>query len=142
VAIARAETFYLPPPSAPPDAWGLVLPAERCLRWYEERQQRRLPRPSGILLGTVLYARIDAGRWVADCPCGSAQVITPADPRLACPECLAGWYQLAFPADVADAETAVAELAPHEQFWWQAEDPNPWNRPAMEAVPAGDEVAP
>jgi hypothetical protein len=132
--VQRAETFYLPPPPLRPDEWALVPPAELCLRWYEMRQQRRIEAPSGTLLGIKLWARIDAGRWVADCPCGSAQVVTPTDPRFACPECGAGWFAVVFPEDTAAAEAAVASDLPSERFWWQDDDPNPWNRP-----PDGDE---
>lgn len=130
--IKRAETFYLPPPSLPADAWDLVAPAERALRWYEEKQQRRLVAPSGFLLGRTAYARINAGRWVADCPCGSAQVVTPSDPRMCCPECGAGWWALAFPDDVAAAEQAVADRLPAEQNWWHPDDDTAWDRPAPE----------
>lgn len=123
IPVLRAETFYLPPPSEPADAWSLVAPAERVLRWYELRVQRRIPTPTGTLLGTQLWARIDANRWVADCPCGSAQVVTPTDARFACPECGTGWIVVAFPADVAAAEAAVAEQLPSERFWWNPDAP-------------------
>lgn len=141
--VQRAETYYLPPPSLPPTAWDLVPPAERVLRWYEQRMQRRLTVPAGTILGVTLWARIDAGRWVADCPCRSAQIVTPSDPRFACPECGAGWFTVRFPDDVAAAEAAVAEQLPSERFWWQADDPNPWNQPADPAPsPGGEEPAP
>jgi hypothetical protein len=118
VPVLRAETFYLPPPGMPPDAWQTVAPAERVFRWAEVRQQRRIPPPDGFVIGHPLYARINHGRWVADCPCGSAQVVTPADPRMACTECRAGWFRLTFPEDPAAAETSVAGLLPTEQNWW------------------------
>jgi hypothetical protein len=127
--ILRAEDFYTPPPSRPADAWRLVPPAERAIRWFEEKVQRRLPRPQGVDLRQPVFARIDAGRWVADCPCGSAQVVTPDDPRMFCVECLEStWRRVRFPADVAAAEAAVAALPVYEQFWWQPGD-DAWNRP-------------
>lgn len=134
IPVQRAETYYLPPPLQPADLWALVPPAERVLRWYELRMQRRIAIPSGILLGQQLYARIDSGRWVADCTCGSAQVITPTDPRFACPECGAGWFTVIFPADPSAAEAAVADQLPSEQWWWQPDDPNPWNQPPATPV--------
>ena len=128
MSVQRAETFYLPPPHLPPTAWDLVPPAERCLRWYEERQQRRVPTPAGVILGRQLYARINHGRWVADCPCGSAQVVTPVDQRLACPECGAGWLRVVFPDDVAAAEASVADELPHLRNWWHPDDAAAWDR--------------
>lgn len=130
IPVVRAESFYLPPPSLPRTAWDLVPPAERVLRWYEQKQQRRIDPPRGMLLGGRVWARIDHNRWVADCPCRSAQVVTPTDPRYACPECGAGWLTVAFPADVAAAEAAVADDLPSERNWWNPDDPNPWGRPA------------
>jgi hypothetical protein len=127
--VVRAEDFYLPPPALPADAWTLLPPSERAVRWYEERAQRRLPRPSGILLGVRVYARIDASRWVAECPCRSAQVVSPDDPRMMCVECLAGWFAITFPDDVAAAETAVADLLPADRFWWHPDDDTAWNQP-------------
>src|SRR3546814_5043948 len=43
VAVLRAETFYLPPPTMAPDAWDAVPAAELALRWTEVHAQRRLP---------------------------------------------------------------------------------------------------
>jgi hypothetical protein len=112
IPVQRTETFYLPPPHLPATAWDQVPPAERVARWYEHRVQRRIRLPVGHLIGQHLYARINAGRWVADCPCASAQVVTPADPRFACVECGYGWAALVFPDDVAEAEQAVASRRP------------------------------
>ena len=133
IPVQRAETFYLPPASMPADAWALVPPAERVLRWFEVRMQRRVTVPDGTLLGVQVWARIDAGRWVADCPCGSAQVVTPTDPRFACPECGTGWIVVIFPKDADTAEAAVTEELPPERFWWNDDDPRAWNRPASNA---------
>lgn len=129
IPVVRAEDFYTPPPSQPADAWSLLPPSERAVRWYEERAQRRLPRPTGVLLGVKLYARIDAGRWIAECPCRSAQVVSPDDPRLMCVECLAGWFTVVFPDDVTAAEASVADLLPAARFWWHPDDEAAWNRP-------------
>ncbi len=129
IAVARAETFYLPPPDQPANAWALIPPAERVFRWVEARQGRRLVPPDGFLLGHRVFARINHNKWVADCPCGSAQVVTPADPRLACTECGAGWFRLVFPADPAAAEAEVTDELPHLRNWWHPEDPTVWDRP-------------
>jgi hypothetical protein len=130
IPVERAESFYLPPPDQPPDAWALVPAAERVFRWVELRQQRRLSPPDGFMLGHLVYARINHGRWVADCPCGSAQVVTPADPRVACTECGAGWFRLIVPEDPAAVEASVADDLPHERNWWNPDDPDPWGAPS------------
>jgi hypothetical protein len=126
IPVERAESFYLPPPDQPPDAWALIPAAERVFRWAELRQQRRLEAPGGFLLGHLIYARINHNRWVADCPCGSAQVISPADPRFACTECGAGWFRLVVPADPEAVEAEVSDQLPHERNWWNPDDPDPW----------------
>lgn len=131
IAVVRAEAFYMPPTDYPSGAWDLVPPAERVFRWVELRQQRRLEPPSGFLLGQQTYARINHNRWVADCPCGSAQVVTPTDPRLACTECGYGWVKVVFPQDPAAAEAEIANELPHERNWWHPDD-EPWNRPVQQ----------
>lgn len=143
IAVIRAESFYLPPPMQPHTVWDPVPPAERVFRWAELRQQRRLVPPTGYVLGHRIFARINHNRWVADCPCGSAQVVTPADPRMACTECLAGWFDLIFPEDPATAEASVANELPHERNWWHPDDDGAWDRPAEEpadAQPDGGEA--
>lgn len=121
--IIRAEGFYLPPPHLPPNEWDLVPPALRAVRWYEEKQQRRLPVEDGVLLGEQLYAQINHSRWVAMCTCGSAQIVTPTDPRMWCVECGTGWWQVTFPADVDAVEQTLVELPVAERNWWATADP-------------------
>ncbi|MFF2773344.1 hypothetical protein ACFVU3_00405 [Streptomyces sp. NPDC058052] len=130
--ITRAEDFYLPPPHLSPDAWSLVPPAMRVVRWWEERHQRRIPVEDGILIGQPLYARINHGRWVADCTCLSAQFVTPADPRMWCVECGTGWWQVAFPADVDAVEQQFTNLPLDQRNWWASEDPTDPARPTLE----------
>lgn len=132
-SVQRAETFYLPPAPLPPAAWDLVPPACRVARWYEIKQQRRLRLPDGFVIGQKVWARINHNRWVTDCPCGSAQVVSPADPRFACVECGLGWLAVVFPADVAAAEAAVADELPHLRNWWQPDDPDPRFLPPSDA---------
>ncbi|MFF4848009.1 hypothetical protein [Streptomyces sp. NPDC001194] len=138
--VRRTESFYLPPPSLPANAWDFVPPAERVWRWYEHTTQRRVVPPAGMLIGATVQARINHGRWVADCLCGSAQVVTPGDPRFACPECGWGWARIVFPERVAEAEAAVTARAPHEQNWWAADDDS-WDRPRP-TPPARDKPGP
>lgn len=133
IPVQRAETFYLPPRPLPATAWDLVPPAERVARWVELKQQRRIALPDGFVIGQRVWARINHNRWVVDCPCGSAQVASPADPRLACTECGLGWLVVVFPADVASAEAAVADDLPGERNWWQPDDPDPAFLPPSDA---------
>ncbi|MGW0647899.1 hypothetical protein ACWD4T_03685 [Streptomyces umbrinus] len=137
IPVERAEGYYLPPPgpSVPADAWALVPPAERVWRWVELQQQRRLTPPDGFVIGHRAYARINHNRWVADCPCGSAQVVTPSDPRMACTECGYGWLALVLPEDVEAVEESVADKLPHLRNWWHPDDPNPWGIPPSDAPP-------
>ncbi|MFE1903804.1 hypothetical protein ACFW96_09050 [Streptomyces gardneri] len=130
--ITRAETFYLPPPHMNAGAWDHEPPAMRAVRWYEMRAQRRLPVTDGVLLGQQLYAQVNHGRWVANCTCMSAQIVTPADPRMWCVECGTGWWQILFPADVAAVEQQLADLPVAERNWWHTEDPEDPARPTLE----------
>lgn len=138
--VHRAEDFYLPPPELPAEAWDQAPAAERVVRWMETKAQRRIATPPrDVVIGTA-YAYINHGRWVADCPCGSAQVVTPADPALYCVDCLPdGWLTLIFPADCASAEAEVAELPKRERNWRNLdEDTNPSRKaPEPEAKTRG-----
>lgn len=117
IAVLRAETFYLPPDPRRQDAWDLVPPAERVFRWYEDRAQRRVRPPTGFVIGQVEFPQINHNRWVGHCPCGSAQVVSPADPRMACTECGLGWIRLVFPDDPAAIEELVIHELPHLRNW-------------------------
>lgn len=124
LAVLRAETFYRPPSNQPADAWANVPAAELVWRWVEYRMQRRAVPPEETVDETN-YARIDQNRWVADCTsCGSAQVVSPTDPRAACTECQWGWWALIFPEDVAAVEASLLPLKPGLRNWWHPEDPS------------------
>ena len=142
IPVVRAETAYLPSHPHRPDAWALVPLAERVFRWYEDRVQRRVRPPDGFVIGQQAYPRINHNRWIADCPCGSAQVVSPADPRMACTECGYGWLTLVFPEDVAAVEASVADELPHLRNWWHGEDPVSWGIPPSDAVdPLAEEIS-
>lgn len=135
--VRRAEDFYTPPPGEPVDAWELVPPAERVIRFMENRTQRTWPRPGPDIVGQII-ARIDAGRWVAQCPtCASAQVVTPTDPRMWCVECQPDtWAAVRFPDDCEAAEATVAdEPSAATRFWWADDDPEAWNKPPAAPPP-------
>jgi hypothetical protein len=129
IAVVRAETFYLPPPREPADVWAGVPAAELVWKWMEYRTGRRLVPPTEAV-DDVYFARINQNRWIADCSsCGSAAVVSPADPRYACTECQWGWCLLVFPADPAAVEASLMSLKPGMRNWWNDDDPNNPNRP-------------
>jgi hypothetical protein len=129
IAVVRAETFYLPPSNLPRDAWADVPAAELVWRWIEYRMGRRAVPPEGQV-DESYYARINQNRWIADCSsCGSAQVVSPSDPRYACTECQWGWCVLIFPDDIAAVETPLLPFKPGFRNWWHPDDPNNPDRP-------------
>jgi hypothetical protein len=131
IAVVRAETFYTPPPGQDAHAWDDVPAAERVWTWMEHRVGRRLVKPDGPVDQTY-YARINQNRWIADCVCGSAAVVSPTDPRYACTECGWGWARLIFPDDVAAVEAVLAPLPPHLRNWWHDSDPAHPQQPAVQ----------
>ncbi|MCG0061745.1 hypothetical protein L0F81_00325 [Streptomyces tricolor] len=137
IAVVRAETFYLPPPPEPADAWADVPAALLVWRWYETRMGRRVFPPAETeLTGESYYARINQNRWIADCSsCGSAAVVSPADPRYACTQCNWGWCALIFPDDVAAVEASLMGLKPALRNWWHPDDPANPDRPVPEPAP-------
>ncbi|MER8004993.1 hypothetical protein [Streptomyces sp. NPDC094149] len=137
IAVVRAETFYTPPPGQPADLWADVPAAELVWRWMEYRAGRRLVPPDGSV-DDVYFARINQNRWVADCSsCGSAQIVSPTDPRYACTECLWGWCTLVFPLDPAAVEASLMGLKPALRNWWNADDPANPDRPQDPAPDPG-----
>lgn len=65
-----------------------------------------------ISAGSPVLARIDHGRWLADCECGGAEYVDPNDPIFFCLACgnsaQAGAARLvAFPKDAAEIEMAL-----------------------------------
>jgi hypothetical protein len=135
--IVRAKDVYLPPPHLAANAWDHLPPAERVIAWMEHDQRRRVPRPDRVDEDRPVRARVDAGRWIADCDvCGSATVVDPDDPRLFCVVCATNlptelaWRPVVFPAKArrerleADLETSGR---PHERTWWDDDDPSPRN---------------
>ncbi|MEH0423115.1 hypothetical protein [Streptomyces sp. B21-083] len=124
----RAETFYLPPPTMPADVWDGLPAGERVLRWTEIHTQRRLPDIPREQTSEPLYARIDAGRWIAECDCGAGHVVSPTDPHMLCTVCVDGWHPVVFPAFPDAIEAQIDHQPRRHQFWyhpadvrWQAE---------------------
>jgi hypothetical protein len=139
IPVVRAEEFYKPPPNLRPDAWQLVPPAELVFHWVSHRLRRTTTAPQGFAIGQLRFARINHNRWVADCPCGSAQVVSPADQRMACTECGLGWMTLTFPESPDAVEESLDPLLPHERNWWHDEDPAAPVPPPVEPEPTEPE---
>ncbi|MEV3946969.1 hypothetical protein AB0K57_04805 [Streptomyces halstedii] len=137
--ILRAETYYQPPPprrGQPVEDWSQVPGAELVYRWVEYRLSRRVPVPTGSISGHPgVYAWIDDGRWITECECKAAWIVSVEDPRFGCPECKADWVPLIVPEDIVAAEAAA--LALPYRFWWHPDDPrNPYApEPEMPAEP-------
>lgn len=133
-AIVQAETYYLPPPprrGQPAQDWSQVPGAELIYRWAEYRLYRRITVPTATVPDHQgLYARIDDGRWLAECDaCGSAWIISVVDPRFGCVDtvCKRDWVPLIVPDDPAAAEAEA--LALPRRFWWHPDDPRNPNIP-------------
>jgi hypothetical protein len=148
IDVVRAETFYLPPPREPADAWADVPGAELVFRWLEYRLSRRITPPTDAVDQTY-WARINQNRWVAECICGSAQVVSPVDQRFGCTECGWGWCTVVYPEDVPAIEASLMSVAPHLRNWWHPDDPNRPNPPEPpqdpeppREDPAGPDAAP
>ncbi|MGP3636206.1 hypothetical protein ACTU45_23085 [Streptomyces sp. 24-1644] len=131
-AIVQAETYYLPPPprrGQPAQDWSQIPGAELIYKWAEYRLGRRVPVPTATVPDHPgLYARIDDGRWLAECDaCRSAWIVSVRDPRFGCVECRRDWVPLIVPADVPAAEAEALALT--SRFWWHPEDPRNPNPP-------------
>jgi len=121
--VVRAEDFYSRP-HMPAD----MPVAERVLDYWERHNRVQLPRPDQTDVLRPVLAYVNHGRWVADCDCNSAQVVSPADPRFLCPECVNAvsggrWRPVLFPADPAEIEATFDEATPDRQINWHP-DPN------------------
>jgi hypothetical protein len=67
-------------------------------------------------------ARIDAGRWLADCPagCGGAEMVSAADPVFLCVSCGSDdkWWPVTFPNNRAAIEAEVIKRADVHGWAW------------------------
>ena len=127
-AIVQAETYYLPPPprrGQDPQDWSQVPGSELIYKWALTYLNRRVPLPTGSVPDHPgLYARIDDGRWLAECDaCRAAWIVSVLDPnpRFGCIECKRDWVPLIVPDDVPAAEAEALALT--SRFWWHPLDP-------------------
>jgi len=145
--IVQAETYYLPPPprrGQTPQDWSQVPGSELIYKWALTNLGRRVPLPTGHVPDHPgLYARIDDGRWLAECDnCGAAWIVSvlDPDPRFGCIECKRDWVPLIVPADVPAAEAEALALS--SRFWWQADDPRNPAAPEPEPEPTPEPEVP
>ncbi|GGZ28399.1 hypothetical protein GCM10010387_22310 [Streptomyces inusitatus] len=139
--VVRAEAYYRPRPARPgrpADDWSHIPVAERIFHWYRAWLGRTVPVPTVTVSGLV-YARINHNRWLGDCHCGNAQLISPSDQRMACPECGYDWVTVVWPTtvDAIEADMLTRPLV-RDRNWWNPDDPNNPDRPIPEAARRGE----
>jgi hypothetical protein len=66
---------------------------------------------------TQVYAYVNHGRWVADCPCGGAELVTEDQPLL-CGSC-GGIRPVVWPEDVEGIERALADRVRQDTQNWR-----------------------
>ena len=128
--LKTAEDVYYTPGNHPPSF--------HCRRWIEAafraqaerdptvRMLPELPVPDKTVKTPYAVARVDLGRWVADCPspiCWSAQEVSREDRRYFCPGCCNAYVHGAFvnvmwPEDEQEIERLLM-ARPYEmnRFW-------------------------
>jgi hypothetical protein len=81
--------------------------------------------PGRVLSGTsevAVAARIDAGRWLADCPvgCGGAEMVSAADPVFICISCGSDdkWWPVIFPGNRAAIEAEIVKRTDINGWGW------------------------
>ncbi|MEU0991927.1 hypothetical protein [Streptomyces sp. NPDC005953] len=138
IPVVRAEAYYKPRPARPgrPAAsWDHIPVAERIFHWYLAWLGRRVTPPTATV-SEFVYARIDHNRWMADCVCGNAQIVSPLDARVACPECGYDWATLIFPADPEAVEAEMVAIPQtHLRTWWNPDDPRNPAEPPVDPEP-------
>jgi len=70
---------------------------------------------------TPVMARLDAGRWLADCPiCDGAELVSVSDPVFFCLSCSSGgmWWPVEWPVDRAEIEAEVIKRSDLMGWAW------------------------
>lgn len=120
------------PPEVPAAEWTYRKVVDDAIRkgpqfmlaWLQGTGVRKLPDfPRFASLEHKVFARINHGRWLWDCPraCGGAQCCTPNDPRGFCVECFNGgdgYYPVVFPDELAAIETLLSRRPRDDQRHW------------------------
>lgn len=82
-----------------------------------------VPRPTGHNPQVRAFARVDDGRWLADCPwgCGAAFISPEGETRMWCTECAGGGFGLTgvlvWPGGVDRLTVNLESLPTMLQFW-------------------------
>ena len=75
-----------------------------------------------VVSSDSVAARIDAGRWLADCPmgCGGAEMVSSIDPILLCVSCGSDdkWWPVVFPANRSAIEAEIIKRADVHGWSW------------------------
>ena len=99
---------------------GSPLTANQFMRAVFVRIHRR---PAPLVRETTdVLARLDAGRWVVDCPmgCGGAEMVSQADAVFLCLSCGSDdrWWPVSFPINLRAIEAEVVKRKdPHGWAW-------------------------
>lgn len=85
--------------------------AERQRRTIANKVRVKLP-PTKQTAGAPVIARVNLGRWIADCACGGAELVDHADPVFMCFSCgnatTGGQYRpVRFPSDIRQIEAEL-----------------------------------
>lgn len=105
---------------------------DRCgsvREWIQKAASRRRMKLSFALAEKPVIARIDHGRWLADCECNGAEYVDPNEPIFFCLSCGNTEYQgrmrpVIFPAPETRAKIE-ANLSPENFYSWNdKEDPH------------------
>jgi hypothetical protein len=130
VHFLTAEDVH-PPHHQHPEHTGAEVPVFRYWRHNigvpgPMRMQMKGPWPTEVDASVRACARIDHGRWIADCAfgCGSAEYVSKVDRRSFCIECGNGgtgkWVAVTWPADddIAAAESFLGLRAEPDLRNW------------------------
>ena len=118
-------SIVLPDPQNP--GIPLIFSADRAaevvpiVHWWRSDAPRQVPT---TVSDQSVSAQVNDSRWLAQCPnCNGAQVVSKADPRFFCVDCLnvhvgGAWLRVTWPHDPAAIEAAL-ELrpVPHTRAW-------------------------
>lgn len=122
--------------------WQPESLVEFIARRYMNHGFGRLPPIDADHIQGTVRARISAGRWIADCSCNSAMIVSTETPYFICPECGNAhndgrWRRVIFPSNRAAIETVLLKrplmsqrrTAAGELVWMQGRNPmEAWNR--------------
>lgn len=88
-------------------------------------RKHRVATPTETSKKDSVAARVNWGRWVANCNwCPSAQIVSPADPQFFCPECANGglgkWVPIRFPTEADQTKISeILSVRPVENRNWE-----------------------